>query len=125
MEKLDYQSAALIPVSLGGDMSASRRSVAYFIGDATAVTLEAVWPATGSPVGAFKLEGLNDPSLAAGGVLPIFSNADVVAGQPSGTAGSLRVDRIRTGFAYVCVTYTATSGGTGATPVVTLSLKRS
>lgn len=125
MNILDQQSALVIPVDLGGDMSAPRRSVGYLIGNASTITLEAVWPATGSPVGTFQIEGFNDQSLTSGGVLPIFSNAAVVAGQPSGSAGSLRVDRIRTGFAYICVTYAATSGGTGATPTVTLSLKRS
>ena len=115
-----------ISVSMGGDMSASRRSSGYFLGpEASAITLDVSWPATGSPVGAFKVEFFSDAAASSGTAHPIFSNAAVIAGQPSGGAGSLVVDRMRTGCAYACVSYTATSGGTGATPTVKLTLKRS
>lgn len=125
MTILDMQSALVIPVDIGGDMSASRRSPGYCIGNASTVTLDASWPATGSPEGAIKLELFNDPEATSGKAHDAFAKADVIAGQPSGGAGTLMVDRMRTGAAYACVSYTATAGGTGATPTITLSLKRS
>jgi len=83
MTILDMQSALVIPVDLGGDMSASRRSPGYCIGNASAVTLEASWPTTGSPVGAIKLELFNDPAASSGKAHDAFALAAVIAGQPN------------------------------------------
>jgi hypothetical protein len=124
MTIIDRATALIIDVPMGGDMSASRRSTGFFIGNASSVMFEASWPATGTPVGTFALEVFAVPSASSGKAHDAFALAAVVAGQPSGAAGSLRVDNIKTSSAYVCVSYTATSGGTGATPTVTLALKR-
>lgn len=125
MTIIDKGSALVIDVPMGGDMSASRRSSGFFIGNASSIMFEASWPATGSPVGAFALEVFAVQTATSGKAHDEFELAEVVAGQPAGTAGSLTVDGIETSAIYVCVSYTATSGGTGATPTVTLNLKRS
>lgn len=126
MEIKSDPTAAVIEIDMGGDMSAARRSAGYFIGgEVSSLMLEASWPATGSPVGAFKLETFSRPSATSGKPHDAFLLPAVVAGQPSGGAGSLTVDRMRTSSAYVCVSYAPTSGGTGAIPTITLSLKRS
>lgn len=122
---IDAQSAQSIPITLG-DMSAARRSSGYLIGpDVKEISLEASWPVTGGAKGAFALEVFNSPDDTSGAVHPACASASFLEQQPSGTGpGSFFLDRMHTAAVYACVTYTPESGGTGATPTVTLGIKR-
>lgn len=124
MDIIDCRDATEITMDLVGDLSASRRSKGYRIGNIEGLSFEAIWPATGTPVGSLALEVLNDPSQSTGETHPAFALAAVVAAQPSGGAGRLFVDNIKTGAVIVCASYTRTSGGTGAHPKITLGIKR-
>jgi hypothetical protein len=126
MTIIDMQSAQSIPVSLGGDMSAARRSPGYLIGpDVKEISLEASWPVTGGPAGVFALEVLNNTADTSGAVHPACAQPGYLAQQPNGVAaGAFFLDRMKTAALVVCVSYTPESGGTGATPTVTLGIKR-
>lgn len=126
MDVKNARDAEELTISLGGDLSANRRSAGYDIGSRQcSISLEAVWPATGTPAGAFALETLNDGSQASGEAHAVFSRVSVAAKQPSGGAGRLFVDNMETSAHIVCVSYTATSGGAGCVPsVLKLAIKR-
>jgi hypothetical protein len=68
------------------------------------------WPSTGTPVGVLAVVVCNHGrNGVAGASYPI-----TISTQPAGTAATLFLDNIDTAAGYIGMTYTATTGGTGA-----------
>ena len=107
-----------------GDMSASFRSGAIWLGPGTkTISFEASW--TGTPTGAFTLETANNSSDTVGA--PMTQTAAMggspdanpfVASQPAGSAGGVFLDNIKTAALLLFVVYTKTSGTGTATAIV-------
>lgn len=116
---IDKQSAKVFTVDLGGDMSAARRSACYLVGAGKA-SVQFSWPVTGTPRGAFAVEFGNDSSLDEGAVHPACLGAEFVAAKPAGFAGGVLLDNMEHSTVYMWITYTPTSGGTGATATITV-----
>ena len=74
------------------------------------LTIGIGWPATGTPVGTLAIEISNHgkPGVA-GAPYPT-----TITTNPAGTANTLVLDNIETSCTYIRMTYTAGSGGTGA-----------
>src|SRR5512136_2272915 len=96
-------------LDFGGDMSANRRTVWIPMLGCRRGCLEIAWPATGTPVGVIAVEVSNHGQYGVAGT--VYTPA--IATQPAGTANSV-VFEFETGAAFIAVTYTAGSGGTGA-----------
>jgi hypothetical protein len=124
---IDVQNELAFDVDFGGDMSANRRAGPYFIGDASKFSADFSWPGTSTgvvaPTGAFTIEATNNPRAASGTVLPITTAASFVADKPAGSAGSAFLNNVENSSSCLFFVYTATSGGTGATPVCRVCLK--
>lgn len=99
-----------VGLEFGGDMSANRRSQWVDLRGCHNGALEIAWPATGTPVGTIAIEVSNHGAYGVAGV--VYSPA--IAKQPAGTADGTLFDGIFTTAKFICVTYTVTSGGTGA-----------
>lgn len=124
MEIRDERTSDEFTIVFDGDLSASRRSVGYRIGNARSLSFEVTWQSTGAPVGTFNLEVLNNPAQSNGEPHEAFALESTIAAQPNGAAGRMLVDNIHTSAAFVCASYTRTSGGDGANPVITVAIKR-
>jgi hypothetical protein len=99
-----------VNLDFGGDMSANRRTGWIDMQGNTHASLDIAWPATDTPVGAIAIEVSNHGSYGVAGT--VYSPA--IATQPAGTDDSAFPDYITTAAKFICVTYTVTSGGTGA-----------
>lgn len=100
-----------------GDMSTDR-STEWSIRPrgATRACVQTSWPVTDTPVGVFAIETDN---ACANGVAGFAYSTTPLSPQPAGTAGSNQVE-IETAAHGVRLTYTRTSGGTGAEPTTTI-----
>lgn len=101
-------------LSLGGDLSASRRTAWFDLEGGRHFSLEMACPATGSPIGVWSVEVCNHGKAGvAGATIP----SDQLKGltQPSdGNAWSCFVDNVETTARFAAVVWTRTSGGIGA-----------
>ena len=89
MSNFDIQSAQQVSVSLGGDLSASRRSAWLCIGRNTkSVSLDITTPATGAPRGAYTLEVANLDSATSGEIHPATQTAAALASNPATPSAS-------------------------------------
>jgi len=105
-------------VSLGGDLSASRQSVGYILELGEKVmSIEFVWPATGTPVGTFRVGFCNIDTQSTAEDHPYCTSVTSPA-KPAGVAGRAFIDRIKTAARLLVVSYDATSGGTGCLPTI-------
>jgi len=102
---------------LVADMSAARSVTPWLPCKGSQVSVEFAWPATGTPNGACAIEFTNDPSATPASTGAVFDNGNfpVTPPQPSGTASRMILGPIPRQGAFVRGTYTATSGGAGAT----------
>ena len=93
-----------------------------FYGVALGCYVQLVWPATGSPAGAFGLaesgDGVNFDAIS-------LASADQQPTQPTGAAGHTSITLPVGAWLspYIEVTWTPTSGGTGALPTGTFNTK--
>jgi hypothetical protein len=98
----------------------------FLVADSIAeFSVEASWPSTGTPVGAFTVEVTNDVEATSGTPIAATATASFVAQQPGGEsdAGSFFLDNVPTCARFFCVAYTRVSGSAGATATVRVSGK--
>lgn len=110
------------------DMSSSWRSPAFDLnanGGVSSFSIEAAWPSTGTPVGAYTLETSNNPEATTGHPMDITAEAAFVAQQPGGASdtGSFMYRDVPASTAVAWVVYTKASGGTGCVGTVRINFK--
>jgi len=101
---------------LAADMSAAKLVSDWIPCGAPNLSIEAVWPVTGTPIGALSLEVTNrpNPTWETEGTPYDSANFPVAPNQPAGTAGRT-IMLLERATGYVRLVHTKTSGGTGAT----------
>lgn len=105
----------ILPTLLTVDMSATGSTSAVNVQYLDNIGLELSWPSTGSPNGTITIEGSNsyDAIKNTGSFYSLTFSPTLT--QPAGSAGGYLVSLEQFPYAWLRVTYTRSSGGTGAT----------